>query len=86
MRRPWNTLPGGRTSAVYPAFNRMEIINGQTTLVGNGVHTTNLSGQIAPQPIPAGVVVRMDEVFLPGGGDGYLAYWFEQPNGLDGAC
>ena len=81
----WNTLPGGRTSAAYPALNRMEIINGQSTLMGNGVHTTNLSGQIVPQPIPTDVVVRMDELFLPGG-DGYLAYWFEQPNGLDGTC
>jgi hypothetical protein len=82
----WNTLAGGRTSDTYPALNRMEIINGQSTLLGNGVHTSNLTGQILPQPVAPGVVVRMDEIFLPGGGDGYLAYWFEQPNGLDGTC
>jgi len=81
----WNTLAGGRggaTGDAPAALNRMEVINNSSPLLGNGVSVANLTGNITPQPIPTGNVVRIDELFACG----VVCYWFEQPNGLDGSC
>jgi hypothetical protein len=89
----WNTLANGRTSGSdasagaggggTPALNRLEIINSGSPLLGSGVSTANLIGTIAPQPVATGNIVRMDELFA---GGGVLAYWCEEPNGLNGNC
>ena len=78
----WATTPGGATGEAY---NGAEAANGATGLLGNGVTTANLDGTaIQPQPVPAGVVVRL--TWTPFGLAGEGEWWFTTMNGLDGKC
>jgi hypothetical protein len=73
-------------TADYTLYNSLENMNGATGLYGNGVNSANLTGTFAIQRIPNDAIVWATAVTFTTGGTTYTEYWFESPNGIDGAC
>ena len=84
----WDDAPEQRTGT-HNAYNLIEDMNTKTGGVqeGIGVDPDNLDTDdytFTIQAIPAGVIVWMYEVIVPG--TDAPEYWFHAPNGVDGGC
>jgi hypothetical protein len=92
----WGAKAGGREGA---ALNLIENMNTASGLLGSGGSTDNLVGTgLKPQPCPAGALVLMRSVPVPGIAANPDAnppvkevppkteYWFQYENAVDGPC
>ena len=74
------TKTGGRNSTADGlAWNQREASNAPTGVQGNGIDVANLTGTMALQPAPAGLVIELRE-----SGTGWWEFDYE--NGVDGSC
>ncbi len=84
----WSSLSGGRSghnSTWGYAYNMVEDGNGASGTYGNGVQSSNLTGTIDIQKVPADQVIVLASIVYPL--DGSLPeLWFSYENGIDGAC
>ena len=80
----WQIKPNGRTHDSHgPAYNFAEEMNSSSGVQGNGVNLDDLPGTFTLQPVPNGRIVLATILTFT---DGTKEVWFDQDNGIGGAC
>ena len=80
----WEDKPNGRNDGSHGfAFNFAEQMNSASGVQGNGVNVDDLPGTFALQPVPDGRIVLATILTFT---DGTKEVWFDQDNGIGGAC